>query len=264
MGVMDVLYSFGFKYENPDKPYDLEGYVNSAEAVKGLEFYKELYDCCTPPGTRMPTCPRTSTRTGPAGRAAHELRLHLAGHQCRRQCRGEKSVTSPTRQGRMAAAYAQLGGQGISVVSSSQKQEDALAYIKWFRAGLKSSRNGGRWALLRRSGKSSRIRVLRPASPMRRPSSIPWPSCRTSGRSRATPRCCRRRRNASMTMSSPVRAPLRTRSTVLVKDWTQVFDDEGKYDVIGRPAASSGPGRGRSRGSAPAPRRPRATGEYQC
>ena len=50
MGVMDVLYSFGFKYENPDKPYEMEGFVNSEKSVKGLEFYKALYDCCTPPG----------------------------------------------------------------------------------------------------------------------------------------------------------------------------------------------------------------------
>ncbi|MDP1578025.1 MAG: ABC transporter substrate-binding protein, partial [Cypionkella sp.] len=46
MGVMDVLYSFGYKYDNPEKPYDMEGFVNSENAVKGLEFYKSLYDCC--------------------------------------------------------------------------------------------------------------------------------------------------------------------------------------------------------------------------
>jgi hypothetical protein len=50
MGAMDVLYSFGFKYDNPDKPYDMEGFVNSDKAVAGLEFYKSLYDCCSPPG----------------------------------------------------------------------------------------------------------------------------------------------------------------------------------------------------------------------
>ena len=50
MGVMDVLYSYGFKYDNPEKPYEMEGFVNSEGAVKGLEFYKSLYDCCTPPG----------------------------------------------------------------------------------------------------------------------------------------------------------------------------------------------------------------------
>ncbi len=40
MGVMDVLYSFGFKYDNPEQPYDMEGFVNSEGAVAGLEFYK--------------------------------------------------------------------------------------------------------------------------------------------------------------------------------------------------------------------------------
>ncbi|MEH6725847.1 MAG: extracellular solute-binding protein, partial [Hyphomicrobiales bacterium] len=50
MGVTNALYNYGFQYENPDKPYDLEGFVNSDSAVEGLEFYKALYDCCTPPG----------------------------------------------------------------------------------------------------------------------------------------------------------------------------------------------------------------------
>jgi hypothetical protein len=51
MGVTNVLYDWGFQYDNPKKPYDMEGFVNSADAVKGLEFYKSLYDCCTPPGS---------------------------------------------------------------------------------------------------------------------------------------------------------------------------------------------------------------------
>ena len=42
MGAMDVLYSFGFKYDNPDKPYDMEGFVHSDGAIAGLEFYKSL------------------------------------------------------------------------------------------------------------------------------------------------------------------------------------------------------------------------------
>jgi multiple sugar transport system substrate-binding protein len=50
MGAMDVLYSYGFKYENPNNPYEMEGFVNSEASVAGLEFYKALYDCCTPPG----------------------------------------------------------------------------------------------------------------------------------------------------------------------------------------------------------------------
>ena len=50
MGVTNVLYDWGFKYEDPKKPYAMQGFVNSPEAVKGLEFYKALYKCCTAPG----------------------------------------------------------------------------------------------------------------------------------------------------------------------------------------------------------------------
>ena len=50
MGVTAALYPYGFEYQNPEKPYDMEGYVNSPDSVKGLEAYKALYDCCTPPG----------------------------------------------------------------------------------------------------------------------------------------------------------------------------------------------------------------------
>jgi multiple sugar transport system substrate-binding protein len=50
MGVTNVLYDWGFQYEDPKKPYHMEGFVNSPGAVKGLEFYKALYKCCTPPG----------------------------------------------------------------------------------------------------------------------------------------------------------------------------------------------------------------------
>src|SRR5690349_22324994 len=45
MGVTNVLYNYGFGYDNPKKPYQMQGVVNSAEAAKGLEFYKELYKC---------------------------------------------------------------------------------------------------------------------------------------------------------------------------------------------------------------------------
>src|SRR6201997_347558 len=50
MGVTNVLYNYGFNYETPQKPYQMQGFVNSADAAKGLEFYKALYKCCTAPG----------------------------------------------------------------------------------------------------------------------------------------------------------------------------------------------------------------------
>ena len=38
MGVTDVLYDFGFKYENPDKPYEMEGFVNSDRCGEGARI----------------------------------------------------------------------------------------------------------------------------------------------------------------------------------------------------------------------------------
>src|SRR5712672_168446 len=49
MGVTNALYVWGFKYDDPEKPYHMEGCVNAPGAVEGLEFYKSLYKCCTPP-----------------------------------------------------------------------------------------------------------------------------------------------------------------------------------------------------------------------
>ena len=50
MGVTSALYPWGFKYENTPGSYDMEGAVNSAEAVEALEFYKEFSETATPPG----------------------------------------------------------------------------------------------------------------------------------------------------------------------------------------------------------------------
>lgn len=50
MGVTAAMYAWGFQYENPNKPYDMNGYVNSDRAVEALEFYKKIYKECTPPG----------------------------------------------------------------------------------------------------------------------------------------------------------------------------------------------------------------------
>lgn len=131
MGAMDVLYSFGFKYENPDQPYDMEGFVNSDDAVKGLEFYKALYDCCTPPGSS-----NSYMGEGIDAFKSGQVAMHMnfaftwPGLYKDEAVGGDKVgfFVNPKE----TAQYAQLGGQGISVVSYSQHQDAALKYIKWF------------------------------------------------------------------------------------------------------------------------------------
>lgn len=132
MGVTNALYNYGFLYENPDKPYDLEGFVNSAGAVEGLEFYKELYDCCTPPGS-SDWYMSANIDAYKSGQVALQMNFAFIwpGVNADPNVGGDKSGYFPNPAG-PGGQFAQLGGQGISVISYSDSQDAALEYIKWF------------------------------------------------------------------------------------------------------------------------------------
>jgi multiple sugar transport system substrate-binding protein len=132
MGVTNALYNYGFLYENPEKPYDMPGFVNSSGAVEGLEFYKALYDCCTPPGSSDWYMSETIDAFK-SGQAALQMNFAFIwpGVNADPNVGGDRSGYFPNPAG-PAGQFAQLGGQGISVVSYSQNQEAALEYIKWF------------------------------------------------------------------------------------------------------------------------------------
>lgn len=133
MGVMDVLYSFGFKYDNPEKPYDMAGFVNSPGAVEGLEFYKALYDCCTPPGASN-SYMGEGIDAYKSGQVALQMNFAFTwpGFEVDPNVGGGKTGYLVNPAGPTGERFAQLGGQGISVVSYSDKQDAALEYIKWF------------------------------------------------------------------------------------------------------------------------------------
>ena len=132
MGVTNALYNYGFLYENPEQPYDLEGFVNSAEAVAGLEYYKSLYDCCTPPGSSN-WYMGENIDAYKSGQVALQMNFAFIwpGVEADPNVGGGKSGYFPNPAG-PAGQFAQLGGQGISVVAYSDKQDAALEYIKWF------------------------------------------------------------------------------------------------------------------------------------
>jgi multiple sugar transport system substrate-binding protein len=132
MGVTNALYNFGFLYENPDKPYDLEGFVNSEGAVAGLEFYKELYDCCTPPGS-SDWYMSEDIDAYKSGQVALQMNFAFIwpGVETDPNVGGGKSGYFPNPAG-PGGHFAQLGGQGISVVANTEHMDAALAYIEWF------------------------------------------------------------------------------------------------------------------------------------
>jgi multiple sugar transport system substrate-binding protein len=132
MGATSALYPFGFKYENTPGKYDMEGAVNSADAVAGLEFYKELYKCCTPPGY-------TDSYMGEgldafkSGQVAMMMNwFAFMPGMAKDEKVGDKTGFFVNPGQKVAAST--LGGQGISVVANTDNMDGALQYIKWFAA----------------------------------------------------------------------------------------------------------------------------------
>jgi multiple sugar transport system substrate-binding protein len=131
MGVTSAMYANGVQYVNPQKPYDMRGFINSRSAVEALQAYKELYDCCTPPG-HSNAYMAENLDTYRSGQVAMQMNFmaFFPGIAKDPLVGGEKTgfFTNP----KMSSAGATLGGQGISVVKYSEKQDLALSYLKWF------------------------------------------------------------------------------------------------------------------------------------
>ncbi|WP_025771023.1 ABC transporter substrate-binding protein [Thioalkalivibrio sp. HK1] len=131
MGVTSALYPWGFEYENTPGKYDMEGAVNSPEAVEALEFYKELYETATPPGYTNSYMGESldAFKSGQVAMAMNWFAF-FPGLYADPNTGGDKIdfFVNPPQN----VPGSTLGGQGISVVSYSDKQEASLEYIKWF------------------------------------------------------------------------------------------------------------------------------------
>ncbi|HKE19911.1 MAG TPA: extracellular solute-binding protein [Kofleriaceae bacterium] len=131
MGVTNVLYNYGFDYSDPHKPYKMDGVVNSADAVRGLEFYKSLYQCCTAPGLTNAYMSE-GLDAFKSGQVAMQMNwfAFFPGLYKDPKVGGDRIGFFPNPGAKKH--FTQLGGQGISVVSYSANRDAALQYIKWF------------------------------------------------------------------------------------------------------------------------------------
>lgn len=131
MGATAALYASGFDYENEPGSYDMEGAVNSAGAVEGLEFYKSLYDCCTPPG-HSDAYMTANLDAYKSGQVAMQMNWFAFFPGIAKDDAVGGDVSGFFANPSQTVEASTLGGQGISVVSYSDKQDLALEYIKWF------------------------------------------------------------------------------------------------------------------------------------
>ena len=162
----------------------MKGFVNSPDAVKGLEFYKELYNCCTPPG------PHQRLHVGRArrlqirpGRHADELVRLLPGLSKDPNVGGDKIgfFANPAGPKAISPNSAARGSRWSPIPT---RRMTRCKYIKWFAQPEVQQKwwelGGFRAKAVLRSG-------LPKSAPFAPASSNRWASSRISGRSRTMP-----------------------------------------------------------------------------
>ena len=130
MGVTAAMYACGMEYENPNKPYDMEGFFNSPQAVEAVEFYRKLYEDCAPPG-HSDAYMVANLDAYKSGQVAFQMNWYAFWPGVSKED-SDGRVSGFFANPKQNVAAATLGGQGISVVKYSDKQDLALEYIKWF------------------------------------------------------------------------------------------------------------------------------------
>ncbi len=132
MGFENALFSFGGDLGNMET-YEVEGYINSDKAVAALEAYRELYGF-TPPGWAK-TFFVEDNQAITEGLAAMSMNYFaffpaLLNESTNPHAANTGFFANPA--GPSGDRYAALGGQGISIVSYSTKQEESFKFLQWF------------------------------------------------------------------------------------------------------------------------------------
>ncbi len=132
MGVENALFSFGAELGDPVS-YKVDGIVNSDKAVAALEAYRELYGF-TPPGWSKAFFVENNQAIT-EGLAAMSMNYFaffpaLLNEASNPHAANTGFFANPA--GPDGDRYAALGGQGISVVSYSENQEESMKFLEWF------------------------------------------------------------------------------------------------------------------------------------
>jgi multiple sugar transport system substrate-binding protein len=135
MGFENVMFSYGATWQDP-KTNEVKGIVNSDKAVKALEFYRELYTCCSPPGMSNAFWQETNDAfvKGQVAMAMNYFAFFpaLANESTNPHAKDTGFFSNPA--GPDGTSRAALGGQGLSIISyiSPERQQASKDFIKWF------------------------------------------------------------------------------------------------------------------------------------
>ena len=132
MGFENALFSYGGELGNYET-YEVEGIINSPEAVAALEMYRELYQF-TPPNWGK-TFFLEDNQAITEGLAAMSMNYFaffpsLLNESTNPNAKNTGFFANPA--GPDGDQFAALGGQGISIVSYSDNKEEAMKFLEWF------------------------------------------------------------------------------------------------------------------------------------
>lgn len=134
MGFQNMLFSFGGDWS--DENFNPDGVINSPESVAALEFYRELYECCQPPGMSNAFFAEVNDAfiSGQAAMGMNYFAFFpaLANPEVNPYAEDTGYFVNP--EGPNGDHFASLGGQGISIISyiDPERQEAAKDFIRWF------------------------------------------------------------------------------------------------------------------------------------
>lgn len=132
MGFENALFSYGGELGNYET-YEVDGIINSPEAVAALEMYRELYQF-TPPnwGKSFFLEDNQAITEGLAAMSMNYFAFFpaLANEAQNPHAKVTGYFANPAGPG--GKQFAALGGQGMSVINYSQNKEEALKFLEWF------------------------------------------------------------------------------------------------------------------------------------
>ncbi len=134
MGVENTMFAWGADWK--DDSNNVDGIVNSERAVEALQAYKDLTDCCQPPGMASAFFNETNDAfiSGQSVMAMNFFAFFpaLANPEVNPYADSTGFFANPA--GPYGDRGAALGGQGMTVVNyiSDERKQAALDFIEWF------------------------------------------------------------------------------------------------------------------------------------
>jgi multiple sugar transport system substrate-binding protein len=132
MGIENLIFSYGGDLGNYET-YEVDGIINSPENIAALEMYKELYSF-TPPGWGKSFF-QEDNQAITENLAAMSMNYFaffpaLDNPATNPNAEGTGYFANPA--GPNGDRHAALGGQGISIVTYSDQQEESKKFLEWF------------------------------------------------------------------------------------------------------------------------------------